>query len=214
MQYPSGRGRRPGPSFSQEQYRRRASRYDAELAPFEPIRAMAVEQLELHRGDTVLDVGCGTGLSFDALESRVGATGRVVGVEPCAEMLERAQLRVHDHHWDNVELVHAKAAASHLPAKADAALFFFTHDVVRDKPSLDHVLAHLKPGAHVVASGLQWAHPWLWPANLFVLAAALYSVSSLEGLGRPWDKLAARLRDVQLQTSLLGGIYIVKGRLA
>ena len=122
--------------------------------------------------------------------------------------------RVGDHHWHNVELVEAPAASARLPAQADAALFFFTHDVVRDKPSLDHVLAHLKPGAHVVASGLQWAQPWLWPANLFVLAAALYSVTSLEGLGRPWDRLAARLRDVQLQTNLLGGIYIVKGRLA
>lgn len=214
MQSPSGGGRRPEPSFSQRQYRQRAGRYDAELAPFEPVRAIAVQQLDLRRGDTVLDVGCGTGLSFGPLQERIGPQGRIVGVEPCPEMLERARERVARHGWHNVRLVEAPAAAARLHVKADAALFFFTHDVVRDLPSLDHVLTHLKPGAHVVASGLQWAHPLLWPANLFVLGAALYSVSSLEGLGRPWDKLAARLRDVQLQTHMLGGIYLLKGRLA
>ena len=72
-------------------------------------------------------------------------------------------------------------------------------------------LAHLKPGARVVASGLQWAPPWMWPTNGFVLLAALYSVTSLEGLGRPWDKLAARLRGVQVDTTLMGGIYICSG---
>lgn len=214
MQYPTGGGRRPGPSFSQRQYRHRAGRYDAELAPFEPVRGIALRQLGLRRGDTVLDLGCGTGLSFGPLREHIGAGGRIVGVEPCAEMLERARERVARHGWRNVQLVEAAAASARLPAAADAALFFFTHDVVRDPPSLDHVLAHLKPGARVVASGLQWAHPFLWPANLFVLGAALYSVSSLEGLARPWDRLAARLRDVQVQTEMLGGIYIVKGRLA
>jgi cyclopropane fatty-acyl-phospholipid synthase-like methyltransferase len=50
--------------FALEQYRKRAGAYDLELAAFEPIRRMAIERLQLTPGDTVLDVGCGTGLSF------------------------------------------------------------------------------------------------------------------------------------------------------
>ena len=73
--------------------------------------------------------------------------------------------------------------------QADAALFHFTHDVLREDAALDNVLAHLKPGARVVATGLQWAPPWMWPTNGFVMAAALYSVTALESLARPWDKL-------------------------
>jgi hypothetical protein len=86
--------------------------------------------------------------------------------------------------------------------------------VVRDNAALAHVLQHLKPGAHVVATGLQWAPPWLWATNGFVLAAALYSVTSLEGLSRPWDKLAARLHDMRVQTTMMGGVYVASGRFA
>ena len=85
---------------------------------------------------------------------------------------------------------------------------------LRDAAALDHVLDHLKPGAHVVAAGLQWAPPWLWATNVFVLAAALYSTTTLEGLRRPWDQLARRMRDLQVQTAGLGGVYIASGRLA
>ena len=41
MQYRPGSGRRPDLSVSQLQYRRRAGRYDLELAPFEPYREQA-----------------------------------------------------------------------------------------------------------------------------------------------------------------------------
>lgn len=193
------------------QYRARAAHYDHELAPFEPIRTEAIARLHLATGETVLDVGCGTGLSLALLQRGVGRHGRIVAVEPCPEMLGQAAERVARHGWRNVDLVETTAAGAPLQGYADAALFHFTHDVLRDEQSIANVLAHLKPGARVVASGLQWAPPWMWPTNGFVLLAALYSVTSLEGLGRPWDKLAARLRGVQVDTTLMGGIYICSG---
>lgn len=203
--------RAPDRAAALEQYRRRAERYDTELALFEPIRSEAISLLDLHPRDTVLDVGCGTGLSFEPLHHRVGKHGRIVGIEQCPEMMAKAQARVQEHHWHDVDLVCAPAAAAQVPVRADAALFHFTHDILRDDAALDNVLSHLKPGARVVASGLQWAPPWMWPTNAFVLLAALYSVTSFEGLGHPWDRLAAHLRDVQVRTALMGGIYIAKG---
>ena len=44
----------------------------SELALFEPVRQRAIDLLRLKNGDRVLDVGCGTGLSFSALEGLVG----------------------------------------------------------------------------------------------------------------------------------------------
>lgn len=211
MQFPPLR-RGPDRSAALAQYRRRARFYDQELALFEPIREQAVDSLKLRPGATVLDVGCGTGLSFRLLEHRLGKAGRIVGIEQSPEMMARARARVQDAHWDNVDLVCAPAAEARIAARADAALFHFTHDILREDEAIENVLSHLTPGARVVATGLQWAPPWLWPANGFVMAAALYSVTSLDSLARPWDKLERRLREVEFRTALLGGIYILSGR--
>lgn len=210
MPSPLSRGK-PDRRAAIEQYRRRADSYDSELLLFEPIRADAITALDLRRGDIVLDVGCGTGLSFELLQDGIGAQGRIVGIEQCPEMMAKAQERMRRHNWHNVELVHAPAASAQVPTLADAALFHFTHDVLRDPEAIANVLSHLKPGARVVASGLQWASPWAWPMNGFVLLAAMYSVTSLEGLGHPWDKLAQRLTNVRVQTTLGGGIYVASG---
>ncbi len=206
--------RAPDRAAALVQYRGRANVYDTELALFEPIRTDAIALLGLCPGDTVVDVGCGTGLSFERLRSGVGIAGRVVGVEQSPEMMAKAQERVAAHQWDNIELVCAPAAAASFDGGADAALFHFTHDILREDDAIANVLAHLKPGARVVASGLQWAPAWAWPANGFVMLAALRSVTSFEGLGEPWSKLATRLQDVDVQHALLGGIYIASGRYA
>jgi SAM-dependent methyltransferase len=203
--------RAPDRAAALAQYRRRAESYDTELALFEPIRSEAVSLLRLRPGATVLDVGCGTGLSFELLHHRIGKGGRITGIEQSPEMMAKARARVEENHWRNVDLVCAPASSAQVQGQADAALFHFTHDIVREDAAIANVLSHLKPGARVVASGLQWAPPWMWPTNGFVMLAALYSVTSLEGLGHPWDRVAAHLGDVEVQTALMGGIYIASG---
>ncbi|GAB3766831.1 hypothetical protein GCM10028796_26810 [Ramlibacter monticola] len=211
MPLPTGPGRMPDPSLARVQYSRRAGHYDLELMPFEPVRRDAIAALELQRGATVLDVGCGTGLSFEGLRQGVGAAGRIVGIEPSPEMLAQARRRIQGRRWNGIELLEATAAQAPLEGLADAALFHFTHDVLQDEAALDHILAHLKPGARVVAVGLQWAPAWCVPVNMFVLGAALYSVTCLAGLDQPWRLLAARLRDVRVRTPGFGGVYIASG---
>lgn len=199
------------PRVALAQYRHRAQVYDRELAPFEPIREQAIRHLGLRPSDTVLDVGCGTGLSFAALCNGVGPSGRVVGIEQSPEMLEQAQARVAQHGWANVALVGTPVAQAKLPLQADAALFHFTHDVLRQPQAIAHVLQHLRPGARVVASGLKWAGVWTWPVNWLVWPAALYSVSSLEGLQQPWDRLADQLGGMAVDTLWLDAVFVAHG---
>jgi len=207
-------GRAPDRAAALAQYRRRAKVYDFEMAWFEPIRRDAIAELALKTGDTVLDVGCGTGLSFALLQQGLGGGGRIVGIEQSPEMIEQARQRVARHRWTNVSLLCSPVEAAEIPVMADAALFHFTHDILRQPEAIANVVEHLKPGAHVVASGLKWAAPWAWPLNFFVLPAALHSVTSLEGLGQPWDRLSERVGKLSVREALMGSVYIARGTLA
>lgn len=204
--------RQPDRRAALAQYRSRANDYDRELALFEPLRREAIGHLNLSRGATVLDVGCGTGLSFALLDDAVGRKGRIVGIEQCPEMMDKARERVAAQRWRHVSLIQAPAETARLDALADAALFHFTHDVLRCPEAIANILRHLKPGARVVATGLQWAPLWAWPVNLFVLGAALYSVTTMDGLGQPWSGLADQLGALDVDNSwMMGGIYMVTG---
>jgi ubiquinone/menaquinone biosynthesis C-methylase UbiE len=201
----------PNRSTALRQYRSRARIYDLELFLFEPVRQRAIELLRLKNGDRVLDVGCGTGLSFTALEDLVGADGSIVGIEQSPEMLERARARAADNSWRNVEFVSASVEDAAIPFAADAALFHFTHDIMRTPKAVANVVSHLKPGARIVAAGLKWAPVRTLPLNLFVWNAALRSTSTLEGLARPWTNLEAILQELEVEQMLGGTVYVASG---
>jgi SAM-dependent methyltransferase len=212
---PAGRAvpRRPGPDrdAALAQYQRRARVYDLELAAFEAIRRAALRRLAPRRGETVIDVGCGTGLSLPLLREAVGARGRVVGVEQSPEMLALARRRAEAHRWRNVELVGAPVETADWPWPGDAALFHFTHDVLQRADAVANALAHLKRGARVVASGLRWAPRWAVAVNAAVYVAARRSVTTLDGLDRPWALLEQRLGPMRVTTSWLRAVYIAEG---
>lgn len=201
----------PNRSIALRQYRSRARIYDLELALFEPVRRRAIDLLHLKNGDRVLDVGCGTGLSFSALEGLVGREGSIVGIEQSPEMLERARARAAENKWKNVALISASVEEAAIPIAADAALFHFTHDIMRTPSALANVVSHLKPGARIVASGLKWAPIWAMPLNVLVWNAAMRSTSTIEGLTRPWSHLEPLVSGLELEQMLGGTVYVASG---
>ncbi len=201
----------PNRSAALRQYRSRARIYDLELALFEPVRQRAIELLHLKHGDRVLDVGCGTGLSFSALESLIGPKGSIVGIEQSPEMHERARARAAENGWKNVTLISASVEEAAIARVADAALFHFTHDIMRTPNALANVCSHLKPGARIVAAGIKWAPILAMPLNILVWNAAMRSTSTLEGLARPWSHLEPLVSELKLEQMLGGTVYIVSG---
>jgi phosphatidylethanolamine/phosphatidyl-N-methylethanolamine N-methyltransferase len=76
----------------QKVYRRYADGYDLYFgALFEPGRRAVIERLRCRPGDSVLEVGVGTGLSLPLYPRDV----RVIGIDISTEMLARASARCH-----------------------------------------------------------------------------------------------------------------------
>jgi ubiquinone/menaquinone biosynthesis C-methylase UbiE len=177
----------------------------------EGVRKRAVAALQLKPGQTVIDVGCGTGASFARLIAAVGRDGRVLGVDQSGGMLEVAAKRIADEGWTNVELIEAAVEETRLP-DADAAIFFFTHDLVRTPAALDNVTTAVRPGGRVVTAGFQRPSSWLARIALPARLIMRRYITTDEGLAKPWDLLAERLDDVTSESLLLGAIYIAAGR--
>jgi len=141
-----------------EVYRKKAKRYDITSrlypAPGYPQRGQrrqAVQELRLGRGDTVVDMACGTGLNFSLLEEAVGPEGRIVGVDLTDAMLDQARGRIETNGWSNVSLVHADATEFDFPAGIDAILSTYALTQV---PECRDVIAH---GAAALSGGGRWA---------------------------------------------------------
>lgn len=201
----------PGQEATRTLYGWRASSYELQLAPYEFIRRMAVAHLRLRPGDCALDLGCGTGMSFPLLHAAVGTAGRVVAVDLSPEMLAQARSRVQHECWSNVELICAAVEDAPLPREADAAFFHFAHDILQSPPALDHVLQHLRPGARIVATGLKWTAPGLAPLNLMVGLHMAQSVTNYEGLATPWQPLLDRGIALELDTLMMGTVFVARG---
>lgn len=189
-----------------------ADLYDTRTSGFDVYRQAIVELLPLKPGDTVLDIGCGTGLCFPMLQRGIGAAGTIVGVDAAPDMLARAQRRVRDHGWRNVVLVEASVAEAELP-RADHALFCATHDVLQSAVAIDRVVAALRPGATVAAGGGKWAPPWAAAVNAAVLALHAPYVADFTNFDKPWALLAERVPDLMVQEIAMGGGYRAAGRL-
>ncbi|MCA8941480.1 MAG: methyltransferase domain-containing protein [Planctomycetes bacterium] len=84
-------------------YGRQARIYDPTRAAILFGHDALVADLALEPGARVLDIGCGTGRLLPALSRVVGRSGRVVGTDCVASMLERASHRTSA--LPNVELV-------------------------------------------------------------------------------------------------------------
>ncbi len=84
-----------------ETYRSQAGHYDQRTDAFRLWRELLVQRLPLKRGDTVLDVGCGTGLCLPLLQDKIGPTGAIIGVDASQDMLQVAADRCREHNWDN-----------------------------------------------------------------------------------------------------------------
>jgi ubiquinone/menaquinone biosynthesis C-methylase UbiE len=182
-------------------------------------RQQCVARLALKPGETVLDVGCGTGLSFTDLESRVGAEGRIIGIEQSAEQLAGARALTERSGWQNITLINSPVEDARIPVTADAALFSFTHDIMRTPRAVENVVKSLKPGGRIVAMGGKWAPWWALATNWRTWRGVRNFITTFEGFARPWSHLERLVSSIEVESLIhpmppvgRAGMYVAVAR--
>ena len=141
-------------------YRKHATSYDTARRASDWLRPLAIARLGLKSGETVLDLGCGTGLSFELLQQGVGPEGRIIGVELSPDMLAVARGKVVEQGWTNVTLIEGSVEEAALPKLVDAVLTFFTPEIAISDQAMSKALAALGPEGRLVAAGVKRAEGW------------------------------------------------------
>jgi ubiquinone/menaquinone biosynthesis C-methylase UbiE len=119
-------------------------------------KAIALEQLGVRLGDTVIDLGCGPGADLAALADAVGSDGHVIGIDIEATALDEASA---EHSFDSrIELyqgdIHALALADDSAdrARTDRVL----QHVAEPAAVLQEIRRILRPDATAVFAEPDW----------------------------------------------------------
>jgi ubiquinone/menaquinone biosynthesis C-methylase UbiE len=201
-------------------YRKRAKLYDFSanayyLLGFRELayRKIGVEALNLKKGDTVVVVGCGTGLNFDLLRKEVGTNGTIIGIDLTPEMLEKADKRIRRNGWKNVKLVQSDAAEYSFPEHIDGIISTFAITLV---PEYDRVIqkgaAALSPDARFVIVDFKKPGRWpMWLIKLFVILTRPFGVSLDIADRHPWESVARYMTMVEFRELYFGALYLCVG---
>ena len=160
-------------------------------------RERAVETLDLSGGETVVDVGCGTGANFTYLRDAVGPEGRVVGIDLSAGMVRRAQYWIDRRGWENVHAV--RGDATQLPVEdVDAVISTFVVGMFADpEPVVREWIRAVDAGGRVaILNAERTDRLALTPANLgFRAFVRLTAPGNRLRLRSPTHQLEQRWRD-------------------
>ena len=122
-------------------YTKSAKKYDnllsfwfGKILRIEKYRKQAVEWLELKEGDTVLDIGCGTGVNFPLIEEKIGSNGNIIGVDYTQAMLKEAEGKIRRNNWNNITLIQGDAIQVNelVNSKVDAIISTYCFSILYD----------------------------------------------------------------------------------
>jgi len=204
----------------QEVYRRRARRYDLTSHLYwligyrlDRYRREGVDALHLSPGDTVVELGCGTGHNLGRLVEAVGPTGRVIGVDLTDAMLSQARRRAAGAGWHNVELVQVNAEAFAFPPRVGGVLSTYALTLV---PSFDEVIRRaaeaLAPGKRMAV--VDFKAPEGWPRwALRAIVPFLHPFGVTLGLEErhPWESMRRYFGAVEMRERYLHTTYVAVG---
>ncbi|MEO8270507.1 MAG: methyltransferase domain-containing protein [Aureliella sp.] len=130
-------------------------------------RRVAIEQLQLKDGDTVLNVPCGTGQNYSMFQEYLNQSGLIIGIDLSTGMLGKAINKTVANNWRNVLNVVGDATqitpnwiVEHIdrPVQADAVLCDLGLSGFPEwENTIDNLLSILKPNGRFVI--MDWYIP-------------------------------------------------------
>lgn len=204
-------------------YRRRAKRYDLAVQIYqlfgfrlEQHRQDTVAAVALKPRDSVVELGCGTGLSFASVQRAIGSKGKLIGVDLTDAMLDVARERVAREGWTNVELIQADLAEWQFPIGVSGGNSTLALTLV---PEYDAIIERasraLKPEGRLAV--LDMKEPAGWPAWLVRFAAWLnrpFGVSLELADRHPWESIRRCLTETEYKEYYFGALYLCAGKKA
>ncbi|WP_170330171.1 class I SAM-dependent methyltransferase [Ruegeria arenilitoris] len=131
---------------------------------FDPVLDLVLDRARLAPGMTVLDIGCGTGISTLAAARKVGSNGRVLAADISQPFLDRAATRAADQGLGNLNFQFADAQTFEFPPdQMDAAISRFGVMFFEDSvAAFANIAKALKPGGQMTfaAWGPLDVNPW------------------------------------------------------
>ncbi len=201
-------------------YDKHASHYDPALKLYrliglnaEAYRVRAVELLQLSPGDCVVDLGCGTGLSFPLLVDKIGPEGRLVGVDVSSEMLAGAAGRVEQSGWSNVELVNQDIAAFEYPYPLSGVIAVGSFGYIAELDSvIERAARALSPNGRMVILDGKLPEGWpSWLINGFIGLFRPFQLNVDYFRGHPWEVVPRHFSETIFEERYAGLMYICAG---
>ncbi len=204
-------------------YRKRARNYDVSANLYyligfreQAYRKRAVRALGLTAGDTVVEIGCGTGLNFARLRRAVGVEGKIIGLDMTDGMLRRARARAQRQGWTNIQLVQQDAAGYEFPERVDGIISTFAITLVPEfEQVIERAARALRPGGRFVILDLKRPERApLWVAKLGVLITRPFGVT-LDLMNRhPWEAIEKHFSKSSTRELYMGFAYLSVGEAA
>jgi len=125
--------------------------YDATRWTFLFGRNAILEDLALRPGETVVEIGCGTGHNFQRVLDSIGERGELIGVDCSEPMIARCRRRIRKRAWRNVRLMDQQYGRAPVTGgSADAVLMSYALSMIPGwKSALECAAYELKPGGRI-----------------------------------------------------------------